>query len=129
MEALGDEFQVFSTLLKYPVQRSFPAEYKITDEAADVLLEILQYGSITLQPDTLSLRDGTLSLRDGIFSLISEQENRNSKDMDVQDGSNSRQLAISGIRLCFEEGWVHSVAKDPKVNLIVYVLPSKLHEK
>ena len=45
------------------------------------------------------------------------------------DGSIPRNLEDKGIRLCYEEGWVHSEATDPNAEDIVCVLPSKLHEK
>jgi hypothetical protein len=69
------------------VQRSFPSDKKLTVEAANVLREVLQHGSIR------------------------------------------RQLNNPGIRLCYEEGWVHSEATDLLADHIVCVLPSKLHEK
>jgi len=70
-----------------PVQRSFPSSQKLTVEAANVLREVLQHGSIR------------------------------------------RQLDDPGIRLCYEEGWVHAEAMDLYAEDIVCVLPSKLHEK
>jgi hypothetical protein len=45
------------------------------------------------------------------------------------DGSIPRDLKDEGIRLCYEEGWVHSEATDPSAEDVVCVLPSKLHEK
>ena len=45
------------------------------------------------------------------------------------NGSIPRNLEDKGIRLCYEEGWVHSEAIDLGANDIVCVLPSKLHEK
>jgi hypothetical protein len=45
------------------------------------------------------------------------------------DGSILRNVEDEGIRLCYEEGWVHSEATDAGAEDIVCVLPSKLHEK
>ena len=70
-----------------PVQRSFPLDGKLTVEAANVLREVLQHGSIPCDLNDL------------------------------------------GIRLCYEEGWVHSEATDDYATNVVCVLPSKLHEK
>ena len=47
----------------------------------------------------------------------------------LQHGSIPRQLENPGIRLCYEEGWVHSEATDLFAEDIVCILPSKLHEK
>ena len=47
----------------------------------------------------------------------------------LQYGSIPRQLEDPGIRLCYEEGWVHSEATDLKAECIFCVMPSKLHEK
>jgi hypothetical protein len=69
------------------VKRSFPSQRKLTVEAANVLREVLQLGSIP------------------------------------------RNLENPGIRLCYEEGWIHSEAMDQDAVDIVCVLPSKLHEK
>jgi len=74
-------------LQESPVQRSFPSDRKLTVEAANVLREVLQHGSIP------------------------------------------RELDDPGIRLCYEEGWVHSEATDRFANNVVCVLPSRLHEK
>lgn len=74
-------------LQESPVQRSFPLDEKLTVEAANVLREVLQHGSIP------------------------------------------RALDNPGIRLCYEEGWVHSEATDRHAKNVVCVLPSKLHEK
>lgn len=87
IQALDDESKVFQLLQNSPVQRSFPSDKKLTVEAANVLREVLQHGSIR------------------------------------------RQLNNPGIRLCYEEGWVHSEATDLLADHIVCVLPSKLHEK
>jgi len=45
------------------------------------------------------------------------------------DGSIPRNLEDEGLCLCYEEGWVHSEARDIGAEDIVCVLPSKLHEK
>ena len=47
----------------------------------------------------------------------------------LQHGSIPRQLEDPGIRLCYEEGWVHSETIDLDTEDTVCVLPSKLHEK
>jgi hypothetical protein len=47
----------------------------------------------------------------------------------LQYGNIPRQLKDPGIRLCYEEGWVHSIITDLDKEDIVCVLPSKLHEK
>jgi hypothetical protein len=47
----------------------------------------------------------------------------------LQDGSIPRQLEDPGIRLCYEQGWVHSDTTNPDTEDTVCVLPSKLHEK
>jgi hypothetical protein len=47
----------------------------------------------------------------------------------LECGSIPRRLEDPGIRLCYEEGWVHSDATDLSAQHIVCVLPSKLHEK
>jgi hypothetical protein len=44
-------------------------------------------------------------------------------------GSIPRQLGDPGIRLCYEEGWVHSEPTDLYAEDVVCVFPSKLHEK
>ena len=47
----------------------------------------------------------------------------------LQHGSIPCQLEDPGIRLCYEEGWVHSVTTDLDTEAVACVLPSKLHEK
>ena len=47
----------------------------------------------------------------------------------LQYGNIPRQLTDRGIRLCYEEGWVHSVTTDLDTEDVVCVLPSNLHEK
>jgi len=47
----------------------------------------------------------------------------------LQDGSIPRQLEDPGVRLCYEEGWIHSEITDLDTEDVVCVLPSKLHEK
>ena len=47
----------------------------------------------------------------------------------LQDGSIPRDLKDPGLRLCYEEGWIHSVTTDLDTEDVVCVLPSKLHEK
>ena len=47
----------------------------------------------------------------------------------LQHGNIPRQLEDPGIRLCYEEGWVHSETTDLDTENTVCVLPSKLHEK
>ena len=47
----------------------------------------------------------------------------------LQYGSIRHQPEDPGIRLCYEEGWVHSETMDLDTERIAYVLPSKLHEK
>ena len=47
----------------------------------------------------------------------------------LQHGSIDRKLEDPGIRLCYEEGWLHSEATDRLAQHIVCVLPSKLHAK
>jgi hypothetical protein len=47
----------------------------------------------------------------------------------LQDGSIPRQLEDPAIRLCYEEGWIHSETTDLDTENTVCVLPSKLHEK
>lgn len=47
----------------------------------------------------------------------------------LQLGNIPRNLENPGIRLCYEEGWIHSEATDQHAANIVCVLPSKLHEK
>ena len=47
----------------------------------------------------------------------------------LQQGSIRLQLEDPGVRLCHEEGWIHSETTDLNTEEVVYVLPSKLHEK
>ena len=47
----------------------------------------------------------------------------------LQHGNIPHRLEDPGIRLCYEEGWVHSVTTDLDTEDVVCVLPSKLHEK
>jgi len=45
-------------------------------------------------------------------------------------GNVPRDLQNPGIRLCYEQGWLHSDPPDPvKPDNVVCVLPSRLHEK
>ena len=45
-------------------------------------------------------------------------------------GNIPRDLQNPGIRLCYEQGWLHSDPPDPsKPEDLVCVLPSRLHEK
>lgn len=47
----------------------------------------------------------------------------------LHEGSIVRRLEDPGIRLCYEMGWLHSKATDEFAENILYVFPSKLHEK
>ena len=47
----------------------------------------------------------------------------------LQHGSIPCQLEDPGIRLCYEEGWVHSEITDLVTMYTICILPSKLHEK
>lgn len=74
-------------LESYSVYRSFPSIEKITVDAAAVLRDTLQFGSVP------------------------------------------RDLQKSGLRECYEKGWVHSEARGAYGADLVCVLPSRLHEK
>jgi hypothetical protein len=46
-----------------------------------------------------------------------------------QNGNIALNLKDPAIRLCFEEGWIHSHDTDLHSKSLFCVLPSKLHEK